>query len=275
MLDDKNIILNLKEVLYNSYSNLRDHAKPYIILCYIVMLPMSLWQLVSPFTIDVQTTQPIDLLPRLLFTLAFLLFFNIFLYRLFLLGKEQQFKLSLTKLFDIFTKSFLYMLALGAVVILALLSVVLLFGLIFVIINSVAGESAMENSSISTIILFFIFSLLMLIVFRTQPTFASIAIGEKIIPMKSAYYYTRDNGKRLILIGLGCYLPLSILSGLLVMGIVALGLSQAYFGTIISFILSPLSLAPFALQTSAGAEIFKTLVPSAKETLVANKDTAQ
>ncbi|MDG1438606.1 MAG: hypothetical protein P8P98_06475 [Emcibacteraceae bacterium] len=272
MQSEQNIILDVKSILIKTYGNLRDSLISYMILCYVMMLPMSLWQLISPLAIDTQTTQVIELLPRLLCTLVFLLFFSIFLYRLFLLGKDRQYKVTPSKLIDIFTKTFIYTLALGAVMILALLSVVLLFGLMVSVINSVAGESALENSSISTLILFFISILLMLIVFRTLPTFISIAIGEETIPMKSAYYYTRDNGKRLILIGLGCYIPMSILSGLLIIAIAQLGITGDTLGAVLSFILSPLSIAPFALQTSAGAEIFKALIPGAKEHLETIKD---
>ena len=275
MQGDQNIILDVKDILIKSYGNLRDNLKSYLIICYVMMFPMSLWQLISPLTIDMETTQAIDLLPRLLCTLVFLLFFSIFLYRLFLLGKDRQYKVTPSKLLDIFTKTFLYTLALGAVMVLALLSVVLLFGLVIVVINSMAGENAMENSSVSTIILFFISILLMLIIFRTLPTFISIAIGEATIPMKSAYYYTRENGKQLILIGLGCYIPVSILSGLLIIAIAQLGITGNTFGAVLSFILSPLSIAPFALQTSAGAEIFKTLVPGAKEHLETITDHAE
>lgn len=275
MQDDQNILLDLKEILTNTYCNIRDHLKSYLILCYVMMLPMSVWQLLSPLKIDIESTGPIDLLPRLLATLVFLLLFSVFLSRLFLLGKERQYKLTPAKLLDIFTKTFIYTLALGGVILLALLSVVLLFGLVLVVINSVAGENAMENTSISTIILFFISAIMMLIVFRTLPTFVSIAIGGKTIQMKSAYYYTRDNGKRLILIAMGCYLPISILSGLLIMGIAQLGITETTTGAIISFILSPLSLAPFALQTSAGTEIFKTLVPKATEYFASEKDQVE
>ncbi|MDG1708091.1 MAG: hypothetical protein P8H03_04980 [Emcibacteraceae bacterium] len=272
MQEDQNIILDVKSILIKTYGNLRDNLKSYLILCYVMMLPMSLWQMISPLPTDIKILQPIEIMPRLILTLAFLCLFSIFLYRLFLLGKELQFKLSPSKLLRIFTKTFLYSLALAAVLLLALLSVALLFALVIVVINSFAGENAMENMTISTIIIFFISLLLMLIIFRTLPTFTSLAIGEKTILMKSAYFYTRQNGKKLLLIGIGCYFPISLISTLLVMGLSQMQISGDATGTIISFILAPLSIAPFALQTSAGAEIFKALIPGAKEHLNTLKD---
>ena len=178
-----------------------------------------------------------------------------------MIGGKNLFKITPRNLLNIFSKSFLYTLALAAVLLLALLSVGLLFALVLVVINSVAGENATNTTMISSIIWMGISLFLILIVFRTLPTFTSIAISDKLITMKNAYYYTRDNNKNFIVIAIACYLPMTMISALLVYIVSEIGFELEIVNSIIAFIMLPLNIMPYALQLSAGTEIYKKLVP--------------
>ncbi|MCC3861641.1 hypothetical protein [Pseudemcibacter aquimaris] len=261
MLDEDNKILSPKDVLIKAYSNLKDNLKSYCILSYVVMLPLSLLQFIAPLRINPETTSFTEVLLPLLLTLAFLVIFSILLYRQFLMGKDSVFKLPFASFAEKFIKSFAYTIALSLVLILALLSVGLLFGLILVIVNAAAGENATDNIVISTVIWMLMSLFMALVIFRTIPTFANLAVSNTLLPMKSSYYYTRQNNKNLILIAIGCYAPMAMISALLFYIIYSLGLESDVSTMVISYILMPISLAPFALQVSAGSVLFAELVP--------------
>jgi hypothetical protein len=130
------------------------------------------------------------------------------------------------------------------------------------IIGSVAGEAATNGLIISTITSSVIFSFLILIVLRTQPTFISISVDHTVLQMKSSYYYTRDNNWNLLAIGFLAYVPLLLISTAIMMLINNATLVDSNVNNILSYLVTPLNLLPFALQTSAGIEIYKYLVPS-------------
>lgn len=78
--------------------------------------------------------------------------------------------------------------------------------------------------------------------------------------MKTAYYYTRDNNMNLLIIGFASYFPVALLSSLLSTGILAL--DRSIPGAEYLFILIlPVFMLPNILIFSAGAEIYKCLVP--------------
>ena len=78
--------------------------------------------------------------------------------------------------------------------------------------------------------------------------------------MKSAYYYTRDNNKKLILIGLFAFIPAMLPSTAALM-IIENFTAEKTTIDLIAYLLFPLILLPNIVVMSAGAEIFKFLVP--------------
>lgn len=255
-MNDQNHKLAALTVIKDSYKNLFRHLKSYLIISYGVMLPLFLIKFVTPISIDQNAPFSWPLAFSLFAAIILLILFAIFLYRLFILSRERLFKVTANDLMNMILKSLLYSLALGAVLILAYLSLGLLFGLVLSIINS-AGGNLLSADRIADIITYAIMLFMLLVLFRVQPTFISIALGDKTIAMKSAYYYTRDNNKNLLLIGLACYLPLIIIPGLLIM---LDGGTNAATDSVISLLISPLNFLPYALQISAGSVIYKELV---------------
>ena len=249
MLEEKNKILDPLEIIKRSYTNILDHFKSYLVLCYVILLPTFIYQYISPLKIDPKTTQFIEVLPRLIFTLLILIILGIFLNRLFML----------------------YTIALSIVLLFALLSIGLLIALILTVINSSIGAKTLGSEIISSVVWVLMALFLSLVVFRTLPTFTSIANGNHLIPMKSAYYYTRNNNKNLVIIALACFLPMTMISALLAYMVSNTGVESNTINSIIAFILLPISILPYALQLSAGVEIYKELVPiehnSPKQTL--------
>ena len=104
---------------------------------------------------------------------------------------------------------------------------------------------------------------MLLINMRLQPTFISIAINEQTLPMKSAYFYTRDNNRELILIGLFSFIPALLPSTVALMFVNNLSLSQNAV-VITDFLLFPLLLLPNLVLLSAGVQIYNYLVPQNK-----------
>jgi len=272
MIEDKNKILNPVMIIKKSYQNIFDHFKSYFLLSYVILLPTFIYQYISPLKIDPKATPFLEVFPRLIFTLIILIILSIFLYRLFTLGRDNFFKLTPKNLLDIFSKFFLYTIALAIVLLLALMSIGLLFALVLTVINSVAGENATDTVIISSIVWIIMSLFLLLIVFRTLPTFTSIAIGDKLIAMKSAYYYTRNNNKNFIIIAIACYLPMTMISAFFAYILSNSCIEANSINSIISFVLLPLSIMPYALQLSAGVEIYKELVPMEKYTKMQKTD---
>ncbi|MBT5072945.1 MAG: hypothetical protein HOJ34_10235 [Kordiimonadaceae bacterium] len=254
-MHDQNHKLAAISVIKDSYKNVLVHLKSYLIISYAVMLPLFLIQASAPINMDPNGSFSWPLTFSLLGASILLILFAIYLYRLFILSNDQIFKVSINDLMKMILKSFLYSIALGAVLILAYLTLGLLFGLVLSIINSAAGGDPLSGARLANIITYSIMLFMLIVIFRVQPTFISIALGHKTIAMKSAYYYTRDNNKNILLIALSCYLPL-IISGLLF----ALNSEVNDANNLISFLISPLKMLPYALQLSAGSLIYKELV---------------
>ena len=259
-------------IIKKSYQNIFDHFKSYFLLSYVILLPTFIYQYISPLKIDPKATPFLEVFPRLIFTLIILIILSIFLYRLFTLGRDNYFKLTPKNLLDIFSKFFLYTIALAIVLLLALMSIGLLFALVLTVINSVVGENATDTVIISSIVWIIMSLFLLLIVFRTLPTFTSIAIGDKLIAMKSAYYYTRNNNKNFIIIAIACYLPMTMISAFFTYILSNSCIEANSINSIIAFVLLPLSIMPYALQLSAGVEIYKELVPMEKYTKMQKTD---
>ncbi|MBT5186066.1 MAG: hypothetical protein HOH19_08815 [Kordiimonadaceae bacterium] len=264
-MDDINKKLSVSKILKDAYKNLLSHIKPFLILSYLVMFPLFIARYLFPITISQNQPLSLGLITFLLITLAFILLLSIFLFRLYMFGDKELFKITPIELGKIFQKTFLYTIALVMVILLAFLSVGLLMLLMLSIIGSVAGESAASGVIISTIISSVIFAFLILIILRTQPTFVSIAVNDPLLPMKSAYYYTRDNNWNLLSIGFLAYIPLLLISMGVMMLVDNTTIADSNIHIALSFIVAPINLLPFALQTSAGIGIYKYLVPGSTD----------
>ena len=261
-LNDK---LPIIRVIKNAYVDLFNKKKQYLIMSYLVTIPLFAVQYFFPVKVAYEQFSFANVWINMIVSLPLLLLLGIFLLRLFMLGEKIQFKITPSDLINIFAKTFLYSIALSLVIILVILCVGFLFGLMLVIINSVAGENATSGDVISGLITSAIMIFVLLTVFRTQPTFVSIALNQKTIPMKSAYYYTRDNNWNLILIGIACYAPIIVPTLLILLLNIGPLTSPTPLTMLLSFLLAPLNMMPYALHLSAGSQIYKYLVPYDEE----------
>ena len=265
MQEELNDKLPVIKVIKNAYTSLFDKKKQFLIMSYLVTIPLFAVQYFFPVKVAYEQFSSTNVWINIIVSLPLLLLLGIFLLRLFMLGAKNQFKLTPSDLINIFGRTFFYSIALALVIILVILCVGLLFGLMLVIINSVAGENATSGGIISGLITSAIMMFVLLTVFRTQPTFVSIALNQKTIPMKSAYYYTRDNNWNLIFIGIACYVPIVVLTLLILLLNIGSLTSPTPLTMLLSFLLAPLNMMPYALQLSAGSEIYKYLVPYNEE----------
>lgn len=252
MNNDINQKLPYQNIIKNTYRTFYTNIKQYLIISYLLMLPVFLMSLLLPITIEPQSSLSGTMIIYLLLVMFLIIVFTIFLLRLYTLGGQNLYKIKPANFLIIFGKTLFYYITLYTVFILAILSVGLLFGLVVSVINSVAGETALNASMVSNIVLLFMSLFLMLIALRVMPTFISIAISDNFLPMKSAYYYTRDNNKRLIWIGMICALP-----AFLIVNQFSILFTQ--IDPVILYVLSPMSLIPYALLLAVGAEIYKYL----------------
>ncbi len=262
MMDDVNKQLPVIDILKSTYSCLFNNIKAFLILSYSVMAPIYAVNYFLAIDINQQQEFSAQIIFYSLFILLIMLILSIFLYRLFMLGANHHLKLSMAEMTNIFSKTFIYSLALFFVIFLTILCIALLFGLMVSIINATAGDGALNKEIIGTIIKAIIMGFALIVVLRTQPTFISIALKDEMIPMKSAYYYTRDNNVRLLIIGLLSYMPIMALSATAIMLDHSLSENLDRF---LSFVISPLNLMPYALLLSAGAQTYKYFLTASKE----------
>ncbi len=261
MDDDLNKSLPVDEIVKKAYSNVRDNLKYILILSYIVMIPVFFAsRLLNLGSFEENNINIAGILLYLCVSIAVLLFLNVFSYRLFVLGREKLYKININQLLSMLGKLLLYYIALFAVLFLAVVTLALLMGLIVMIVQAVSGLNTQNNPITTTIFSSFILIFVLLISLRVQPTFISIALNRKAIPMKTSYYYTRDNNMNLLIIGFASYFPVALLSSLLSTAIVTLEKSAPGAEYLMVLIL-PLFMLPNILIFSAGAEIFKYLVP--------------
>ena len=160
-----------------------------------------------------------------------------------------------------FGKTTLFSFMLVLVQIIASITIIALFGLMFSIIFSVANLDPENNLILSYLLPLIIIAFLLLISLRVQPTFVSISIKDTLITMRSAYYYTRDNNKNLLIIGLFCILPTYCASQLLFYIIYNIVTINPSLQSILTYLFAPITMLSFALLIAAGTEIYKYLVP--------------
>lgn len=252
MNNDINEKLPDHDIIKNTYCSFYKNIKDYLLLSYIIMFPVFLMSLALPINIEPDAPLSSTVVSYLILVALLIIVFTILMLRLYTLDRTSLYKIKFVDFISIFIKTFFYYIALYTVFILAILSVILLFGLVISVINSFAGEAGLDNTIIAIIVRFFTLLFLTLIALRVMPTFVSIAIKDNFLPMKSAYYFTRDNNKRLIWIGIASTLPTLLIVN-------QLSIFAAHINSLIFYLLSPLSLTPYALLLAAGSEIYKHL----------------
>lgn len=262
MQDDKNKLLPVMDILKNAYLTIYTNIKSLIIFSYLLAVPIYLIsQFLTMPTAETATVSYFTIAAYVLISLLILAITNIYFYRLFTLGNENVLKITPDKLFSLSTSMVAYLLALFGILFIALVTVSLIIGVIVSVVNELLGpgRSALTSAAANLIILI----VMLLINMRLQPTFISIAINEQTLPMKSAYYYTRDNNRELILIGLFSFIPALLPSTVALIFVNNLSLSQNAV-VISDFLLFPLLLLPNIVLLSAGVQIYNYLVPKNK-----------
>ncbi|HRW30770.1 MAG TPA: hypothetical protein P5227_12290, partial [Emcibacteraceae bacterium] len=206
MQDDKNKLLPVMDILRNTYLTVYSNIKSLIIFSYLLAVPIYLIsQLLTMPTTEEPTVNYFTIAAYVLISLLILAITNIYFYRLFKLGKENVLKITPDQLFSVSTSMLAYLLALFGILFIALVTISLIIGVIVSVVNELVGPS--RTSYTSAVANLIILIVMLLINMRLQPTFISIAINEQTLPMKSAYFYTRDNNRELILIGLFSFIP--------------------------------------------------------------------
>tara|TARA_R110002096_G_scaffold257381_1_gene450976 strand:+ start:329316 stop:330143 length:828 start_codon:yes stop_codon:yes gene_type:complete len=262
MIDDKNIPLPIMDILRKAYIAVLNNVKSWLIFSYILAVPIYLISrylpepAIEPMNFDYQS-----LVFYVAISVIILVVINIFFYRIFMLEKGELFKINTSELLSVFFKMTAYILALLCVLFLAILTLVLLFGLFVTIIQAVFGETALSEAISTTVVNLSMLIVMLLITMRVQPTFISLALNKAVLPMKSAYFYTRDNNKELILIGLFSFIPAMLPSTAALMIIENFTASEATIN-LVAYLLFPLLLLPNIMIMSSGAQIYKYLVPT-------------
>ena len=261
MSDNINKTLPVLDILKNSYSAVIANIKPFIIFSYVLCAPIYLLStIMPPAASNIDDVSYTSIITYLILSVIILIIINTFFYRLFSVGKSQLFKINPPQLLKIFSKMAIYLFVLAFLLFITLLAVVLIFGLAVSIVSEIAGDSALSEALMRSVVNFALLIAILLVNMRLQPTFISIAINKVSIPMKSAFYYTRDNNKELILIGLFSFIPALLPSTICFMIIGMLNLDPNYVN-ILAFLLFPLLLLPNVLILSAGIEVYKYLLP--------------
>jgi len=252
MINNKNIILPVMTILKKSYLMVFNNIKIWLIYSYILAIPIFLLSTV----LSQLNYNFLSLSFYITICFIVLISINIFFYRVFALPKKDLFKIDIGEFIKSFLKMATYLLALLCVLFLAILTLGLLLGLIVSIVEEVAGKTALSEALLTTLVTIVMLVFILLITMRVQPTFISIALNKAILPMKSAYYYTRDNNRRIIIIGLLSFIPAMIPSIVGVMIIDVVGPSD-----LLSYFLFPFLLLPSIIIISSGITIYELLVP--------------
>ena len=258
---DLNKNLPLKEIIKNAYGQIITNYKQHLILSYLAMMPFLLIGILYPINLDPKDITILRAVTYLVPLSLIYIFTSIFYYRLFSLGAEGFLKINLNDLAMAFGKTTLFSFMLVLVQIIASITIIALFGLMFSIIFSVANLDPENNLILSYLLPLIIIAFLLLISLRVQPTFVSISIKDTLITMRSAYYYTRDNNKNLLIIGLFCILPTYCASQLLFYIIYNIVTINPSLQSILTYLFAPITMLSFALLIAAGTEIYKYLVP--------------
>lgn len=257
---EQNITLNIFDCLRCAYQNIVTYFKEILIGSYLLGIVIYLASFVMP---KVPTeSHPDNYIIFIVYVSVGLMvhvFLSLIIYRLLSLGKDQFLKITSTKVLSILSKMFLYSIGLMCLLFLAMLALLLFVGLITAIINETSGQTLLSNNILEPIVNITMLAVSLLIMMRLQPTFISLATDASLIPMKSSFYYTRDNTKKFIAIGLLGFIP-SLMPSLIIFGLINILDLTFLSGDIIALLVFPFLLLPNLVILSTGLEVYKTLV---------------
>lgn len=260
MMIEKNKSLPVFDILHLSFTNLLAKIKYIFLASY--GTAFSIYMIVMILPSPVNMTSEASLLIRISYDVIFLsllLIISTLLYRLLSFDICNIRNLVPKKPGTTIVKMFLYLIALAFLLFVATLAVSLFFLLVAAIVNNVTETSALNETNLPPVVYFSMMIAILLIIMRLQPTFISIATERTLIEMKSSYYYTRDNFKELILIGLFSFAP-AMLPVLIVYYAIESSTGVAITNAFLTFLMFPLFLLPYLSLLSAGIEVDKFLV---------------
>ncbi len=258
---EQNRSLLILGILKSAYINVLSNVKKILIGSYILALIVSVLSFVLPSTPT--GPSPDNYLIFITYLCAGMLMhvlLSTFLSRLLILGPQKLLKINLTQLLTILGKTFIYLMVLIFLLFLAMVALLLFIGLITSIVNGVTGQVILPEQILAPVVNIAMLAVTLLIFMRLQPTFISIAINKAVIPMKSAFFYTRNNNKELIGISLLGFIP-SMMPLMLIYWVINAANITLLSGDILALLLFPLLLLPNIIVLSAGIEIYKILVP--------------
>jgi len=278
MQDNPSPRLPIMALLRTSYRMFFDQIKSHLVISYLFSLPfliinISGWLNLSNF----QPQNPGSFFTAQLMVviaLSFLLltFLAIVYFRLFMMGPGNFLKISLGKLADIYGHMLIYGLMAAGLLLIALICLLLLSGLVVSIVTNIL-PSAPLHLMLNSLAVIFTLGLTLVISLRLQPSFISIAIGDRPLPFKSSWYYTMGHNRDIFLIGAGAiilpyicdfilkYITMRIFTDPLAEG---QAIEFTAFNYFIFYLLSPVSLASIGLLSAASCVIRNHLVTENK-----------
>lgn len=259
---DKNKSLPVLDIIQLSFANIFAKIKSIFILSYAIALFVYGFTMLLPNPAN--SPEEASFLARASYLLLFftlLLMISISFYRLLASDIRSYRDLIPDKPIIVILKMILYLAGLLFLLFVAELAVSLLFLLIAAIANNISDTQILNESNLPPLVYFTMLVVSLLILMRLQPTFISIATNRTFIPMKSSYYYTRDNNKALVLIGLFSFAP-AMMPIVIVFYAISGGNGAVIAGNIVTFLVFPLFLLPYLAVLSAGIEVNKYLLPN-------------
>ncbi len=250
------------DILHRSYLTLLAKTKWILVLSYIVAVCIFIASLFLPSPADLPDNA--DFATSMSYVGVFLvlwLIINIVFYRPLATDTQSFGEILPRRLFSATVKMALYLAFLLFLMFLAQLSLSLLIGIIVAIVNNVSGAEILNEANLPPVVYFLMLVVTLLILMRLQPTLFSVAAHRTHVPMKDAFYYTRDNTKQIILIGLLSFIP-SMMPLLIVVSAVTAISGLASAGGVVTLVIFPLFLLPYVAVMSAGIEISNYLLPA-------------
>ncbi len=262
MLEDKNKSLPVMDILQQTYLGLFDKAKSILILSYAIALCAYVARIFLPDPANLPGEANFNARMAYIGLFLFLLLIiSIGFYRLLAMDIKSLKDIIPRRIISVAVKMILYLICLMFLLFIAELALSLLFMLIVSIVNNVFASEILNEVNLPPVVYFSMLIVSLLIIMRLQPTLISVAVDQKLIPMKDAYYYTRDNSKALILIGLFSFIP-SMMPILIIFYAISGLTGMTSTGGIATFLVFPIFLLPYLAVLSAGIEVSKFIVPA-------------
>ncbi len=256
---EKNRSLPVFDILHLSFINIFAKIKPIFLISYGIALSIYIVVMLLPGPGDLVSEASLLIrISYLALLLSLLLIISTLFYRA-LSFDILSFRELFPKKAGTIIKMLLYLIGLMFLLFIATLAISLFFLLIAAIVNNVTEASILNETNLPPVVYFSMMVVILFIIMRLQPTFISIATERNFIEMKSSYYYTRDNFKELILIGLFSFVP-AMLPIVIVYYALAGSSGLAVTNTFVTFLIFPLFLLPYLSVLSAGIEVDKFLV---------------